>query len=62
MGISVSNDNYDDLAEAILKIYNNRELMTEMGDIAYEFTYKNFTRKVNTQKYIDLFIMSKRRN
>ena len=40
--------------EAILKLYNNRELCKEYGKNGREFIMKNLTRAVGTQKYVDV--------
>ena len=40
--------------EAILKLYNNRELCEEYGKNGREFIMKNLTRAVGTQKYVDV--------
>lgn len=40
--------------EAILKLYDNRELCEEYGKNGREFIMKNLTRAVGTQKYVDV--------
>lgn len=40
--------------DAILKLYNNRELCTEMGKNGRRFVMENLTKKVGTQKYMDV--------
>lgn len=40
--------------EAILKLYNNRELCEEYGKNGREFIMKNLTRSIGTQKYVDV--------
>lgn len=40
--------------DAILKLYNNRELCEEYGRNGREFIMKNLTRAVGTQKYVDV--------
>jgi glycosyltransferase involved in cell wall biosynthesis len=40
--------------QAILRLYENRELCLEMGRNGREFIMKNLTRAVGTQKYVDL--------
>lgn len=40
--------------EAILKLYNNRELCEEYSKNGREFIMKNLTRAVGTQKYVDV--------
>lgn len=39
---------------AILTLYNNRRMCTEMGKNGREFILKNLTREVGTQKYVDV--------
>ena len=40
--------------QAILHLYENRELCVEMGRNGREFIMKNLTRAVGTQKYVDV--------
>ena len=40
--------------QAILRLYENRELCVEMGRNGREFILKNLTRAVGTQKYVDV--------
>ena len=40
--------------DAILKLYNNRELCEEYGRNGREFILKNLTRAIGTQKYVDI--------
>lgn len=40
--------------EAILKLYNDRELCEEYGRNGREFILKNLTRAIGTQKYVDV--------
>ena len=40
--------------QAILRLYENRELCVEMGRNGREFIMKNLTRAVGTQKYVDV--------
>lgn len=41
-------------ADAILKLYHNRELCKEMGKNGRKFVMKNLTKKNGTQKYIEV--------
>ncbi len=40
--------------DAIIKLYNNRELCKEMGKNGRQFVMDNLTREVGTQKYVDV--------
>jgi glycosyltransferase involved in cell wall biosynthesis len=40
--------------DAILKLYNNRGLCKEMGKNGRKFVMENLTKKVGTQKYVDV--------
>lgn len=40
--------------DAILKLYNDRELCREMGKNGRQFVMDNLTREVGTQKYVDV--------
>ena len=40
--------------DAILKLYNNRELCKEMGKNGRQFVMANLTKAVGTQKYVDV--------
>lgn len=41
-------------ADAILKLYHDRELCKEMGKNGREFVMDNLTKEVGTQKYVDV--------
>ena len=40
--------------DAILKLYNDRELCKEMGNNGRKFVMENLTKEVGTQKYVDV--------
>ena len=40
--------------DAILKLYNNRELCKEMGKNGRQFVMQNLTKAVGTQKYVEV--------
>ena len=40
--------------DAILKLYNDRELCREMGKNGRKFVMENLTKEVGTQKYVDV--------
>lgn len=40
--------------DAILKLYNDRDLCKEMGKNGRKFVMKNLTKEVGTQKYVDV--------
>ena len=47
--------------DAILKLYQNRDLCREMGHNGRQFILKNLTRTTGTQKYIDVIKMYEKR-
>ncbi|MGL5647872.1 MAG: glycosyltransferase family 4 protein [Clostridium sp.] len=55
LGISVSNENHEELANAILYLYENPEEIKVMSKNSKEFAKKNYTSTKNTQKFIDIF-------
>ena len=52
-GITKAGDK-ESFKQAILHLYENRELCVEMGRNGREFILKNLTRAVGTQKYVDV--------
>lgn len=54
LGIFTKAGDYEELKEAILKLYNNRELCLEMGRNGRSFILDNLTRKIGTGKYLDV--------
>lgn len=55
IGISVSNDNHEELAKVILDLYQNPEKINVMADKAKEFGELNYTSSSNTKKFIKVF-------
>lgn len=53
-GIFTKAGNKEAFIQAILHLYENRELCVEMGRNGREFIMKNLTRAVGTQKYVDV--------
>ena len=56
IGVAVSNINPDAVAAAILKMRDNPELRNEYAENAKEFSFGIYSRKINTEKHIDLLI------
>lgn len=54
MGINVITHKPEDVAAAILKLKNNPKLRKKLGDNAHAFSYQNYSREMNTQKFIDV--------
>lgn len=54
-GICVEPENPDQLAEAILKLAENRVLREELGRKGREYVIKYFSRKENARKYLEVF-------
>ena len=55
LGIACADDSPSDVAEAILKLYHDRELCRQMGLRGYEYGHVLYSRKENMRKYIELF-------
>lgn len=53
-GIFTKAGDKESFIQAILRLYENRELCVEMGRNGREFIMKNLTRAVGTQKYVDV--------
>ena len=53
-GIFTKAGDKESFKQAILRLYENRELCVEMGRNGREFILKNLTRAVGTQKYVDV--------
>lgn len=55
IGISASNDNPQDVADAILKLYNNKNTRDMYAKNGQDFGEAYYSRSVNTMKFIELF-------
>jgi glycosyltransferase involved in cell wall biosynthesis len=55
IGFSAGVDDADKIAEDIVMLYNNRNILNEYADRAKAFGEEYYSRKYNTQKYIELF-------
>lgn len=55
IGFSAGTEDADKIADDILKLYHNPELLNEYGNRAKQFGAENYSRRVNTKKYIELF-------
>lgn len=55
VGLFTKADDVKGLKEAIIRLYNNRDLCYLMGKNGREFIVNNLTRKIGTGKYIDIF-------
>lgn len=54
-GYGFGNDEYEKVADSILKLKNNFDLKINMGVNGYNFGHEIFSRTYNTSKYITLF-------
>jgi glycosyltransferase involved in cell wall biosynthesis len=54
IGLFSRSGDFEGLKDAILSLYNNRELCKEMGKNGREFILRNLSRKVGTEKYINI--------
>ena len=55
IGFSAGVEDSKKIVDDILKLYQNTELLTEYANRAKDFGVENYSRKVNTKKYIELF-------
>lgn len=55
IGFSAGTKDADKIADDIVKLYRNPEMLTEYADRARIFGKENYSRSVNTKKYLDLF-------
>lgn len=55
IGISVPNNDYKALAEAILELYHNPDKVAVMANNAKTFGEKNYSSTINTKKFINIF-------
>ncbi|MGJ7920804.1 glycosyltransferase family 4 protein [Neobacillus sp. LXY-4] len=55
MGIAVEIDNVDDLAEAILQIYNSPDIANRMANNAFKFAKEFYSSTANVKKLIGVF-------
>lgn len=53
-GIFTKAGDKEAFTDAILKLYNDRELCREMGQNGRKFVMENLTKEVGTQKYVDV--------
>ncbi|KGM96423.1 glycoside hydrolase [Clostridium novyi A str. 4552] len=49
-GITVEPENFNEIAEAVLKLYNDKELRKQLGQNGREYVMKNFSRESITRK------------
>ena len=62
MGINVTTHQAADVADAILKLKDNPQLCKELGERAHAFSYQHYSREMNTQKFIDIFTLLRKKN
>lgn len=55
IGIACSHERPEDVANAILHLFNNREECKQMGINGYEFGHNLYSRTTNMKKYLALF-------
>lgn len=56
IGIACRDDKPEDVANAILKLYKDRELLKTMGENGFKHGHKIYSRKFNMDKYLSLFL------
>lgn len=60
IGLSASNEDPNEVADKILTLYKDRELIEHFADNAKAYGFKYYSRTVNTRKYEELYLkMSK---
>ena len=55
IGFSAGTEDADKIAGDILKLYHSPELLNEYANRAKQFGAENYSRSVNTKKYLELF-------
>lgn len=55
IGISVSNENPQEIADAILYLYKNEDKRFEMADNAKKYGEEHYSRKINTKRLTEQF-------
>lgn len=55
LGISVTNDKPETVADAVFYMYTHKDELKIMGENAYKYVYENNTRELSTSKFIELF-------
>lgn len=55
VGLFTESGNIDQFRNAILYLYNNREICSKFGQKGRDFILKNLTKEVGTSKYIEIF-------
>lgn len=55
IGISISNNSPDGVAEAIVLLYENKDKRDYFAQKGHKFGEKYYSRSVNTKKFIDIF-------
>ena len=54
MGINVVNHDVQEVADQILRLYQDPQLRSEIGKNAHEYAWEHYSRQKNTAKFIDL--------
>lgn len=54
MGINVVNHDVQEVADQILRLYQDPQLRSEIGKNAHEYAWDHYSRQKNTAKFIDL--------
>ena len=55
-GICIKPDDYISLANSILELYNNKELLINMGENSRKYVEDNITRAISTKKILDAVV------
>lgn len=56
MGINVTNNSCEAVARAIMQLRDNPKECKMIGENAYHYAYKHYSRNHNTKKFVDLII------
>lgn len=62
LGISASNNSPDDVAEAIVSLYQDKDKRDSFAKKGHEFGKKYYSRSINTKKFMDIFQQMIREN
>lgn len=55
MGVAVGIEDYDKLAEEVIRLYNSPEQVRKMAENAYNYGRKHYTSEEGTKKLMDIF-------
>lgn len=54
MGVNVTNNSSEAVAKAIMQLRDSPKERKKIGENAYHYAYKHYSRNINTKKFVDL--------